>query len=512
MQNSTLLVAVSATCNPRGTWHRYAISVDTTGNAWLDFPNVGFNSKWITITGNMFPNVMGGASGAVVYVIDYAGIMSGSGATYVQFSEPGSFTLCPAITYDTAQQNMFLVDVHSSSSGRLHLWKIQGSVNAPVISSVGYPASAMSWQSSGPGFGADFASQLGTNNKIDAGDDRIHRLVYRNNSLWCAHTVFLPSGSTANHCSIMWWQIDTLAVPIQNGLIDDPLSPGFFVYPSIAVNAHDDALIGFGYLNKFTHPSCAYSLRMHTDPLDSMSTPVIFRHGLATYYETFGTGRNRWGDYSATCVDPRNNTDFWTLQESSFIGSSPNWDTWWAHIAVPSGGLKLAASTDTLNINVNDTIMHPGTPQCGSTLTWNLDGGISVPGSGTNTQIVQWATVGWKVVTLTDSIAGSLIIYTDSILVRDAAGVNSVGGKSERVQIIPNPNTGAFDILFKEQYTGLVTIKLYNAQGSVVYSNDFNGTHNNKVSIETSHLSQGIYLVNIIINSEVITEQIAISN
>ena len=43
--------------------------------------------------------------------------------------------------------------------------------------------------------------------------------------------------------------------------------------------------------------------------------------------------RNRWGDYSATAVDPVNDLDFWTLQE--FASAIPDdWGTWWGRIVV----------------------------------------------------------------------------------------------------------------------------------------------------------------------------------
>ncbi len=73
-------------------------------------------------------------------------------------------------------------------------------------------------------------------------------------------------------------------------------------------------------------------MRLGTDPVDSIRPVKILRHGLAGYYETFGGSRNRWGDYSGASVNPRNDTDFWTIQESSIAGAAPNWDTWWANV------------------------------------------------------------------------------------------------------------------------------------------------------------------------------------
>jgi hypothetical protein len=83
--NSTILIAVSATNDPTGIWHMYAIAVDPTGTSWMDFPNLGYNNKWICVTGNMFPNSTGGASGCLSFCLfDYASIMAGTSAPSFQ--------------------------------------------------------------------------------------------------------------------------------------------------------------------------------------------------------------------------------------------------------------------------------------------------------------------------------------------------------------------------------------------------------------------------------------------
>jgi ribosomal protein S20 len=55
---SATLLAVSQTGDPTGLWHRYSIDADSTatagGGSWADFPSVGFNMNWITISINRF--------------------------------------------------------------------------------------------------------------------------------------------------------------------------------------------------------------------------------------------------------------------------------------------------------------------------------------------------------------------------------------------------------------------------------------------------------------------------
>jgi hypothetical protein len=72
------------------------------------------------------------------------------------------------------------------------------------------------------------------------------------------------------------------------------------------------------------------------------------------YYATFGGTLNRWGDYSATVVDPINDLDFWTLQEyasSQDLCSTPSstctggWGTWWANVVAPPSKKKFVQVT-----------------------------------------------------------------------------------------------------------------------------------------------------------------------
>ncbi len=418
--SSTILVAVSVTNDPTGAWNTYAIPVDPTGAAWLDFPNVGFNKYWVAIAGNMFPNTGGGAAGARLYILNYASLMAGTAITPVVVPEPASFSICPAQTFDTTETSLYAVESWQGSSGQLRLWKISGPVGSPALTSVGYPATTMHWHGSGPGGGGDFATQLGTTNKVDAGDDRFTSLVYKNGKLWCTHTVFLPDPGTASRSSVMWWQIDTLANPVQIGLINDPVTPSFFVYSSISVNDSNDALIGMGYLNATMHPSCAYALHMHTDLADSTRPPHIFRHGTAAYYTTFGGAKNRWGDFSQTCLDPRNNMDFWTLQEASnSAGTTANWDTWWANYQFCP---KPHAPT----------ITYSGAPCAGDTANYIID---SIPGATSYVWYV--AGGGWTGASTTTTINATAGTGTGTIVV---LAYNSCGeGEATTLSVAPVP-------------------------------------------------------------------------
>ena len=68
-----------------------------------------------------------------------------------------------------------------------------------------------------------------------------------------------------------------------------------------------------------------------------MDPITTIKAGEDSYVKDFGSGRVRWGDYSATVVDPADDTTFWTIQEYAETDVGPlesddRWGTWWAKL------------------------------------------------------------------------------------------------------------------------------------------------------------------------------------
>ena len=97
--------------------------------------------------------------------------------------------------------------------------------------------------------------QLGTPVKIDSGDSRLQNVVQRNGKLWTTHTVFLGSGTRA---AVQWWQLSTNGVVLQVGRIDDASGNNNFAYPTLAVNANEDMLIGYSRFSATQFLECPW--------------------------------------------------------------------------------------------------------------------------------------------------------------------------------------------------------------------------------------------------------------
>jgi hypothetical protein len=334
---SAILIGVSQSGDPAGNWNLYQVAADAQGTLWADFPSLGFNGKWIVVQANMFTVSGNSFAHSNIWAFDKANLYAGGSGAYTLLQSTTGFTQSPAATYDNSLGTEYLLENWNGGAGELRLSQITGAVGSETLTEgIAYPAASAQWQDAAPT--TNFAPQLGSSEGIDTDDDRILNCVYRNSSLWAAHTVYLPASGTVTRSAAQWWQIDmaagALGRVLQFSRIDDPAGATFYAYPSIAVNKNNDALIGYSRFSASQYASAAYSLRMASDPASTTEGDALLMAGEAPYYQDFGTGDNRWGDYSNTVVDPVNDTDFWTIQE--YASFSNNWGTWWGKLAMAS--------------------------------------------------------------------------------------------------------------------------------------------------------------------------------
>ena len=361
VSSSALLVGVSQTSDPTGNWYLYRLDADPADLLWADFPSVGFNRDWIVVQVNMYEHCgesscsdtidndgdgktdeSGPFNRSQIYAFDRRDLHVGAPARFTFFSQSSiGGTQVPAATYDSSLPEAFLLQNWNSSfqgSGFLRLYRISGPLGSETLTPIAFPSTPNPWDFGPPG-DADFAPQLGSVRKIDTGDPRMHSVVYRNGTIWGAQMVYLPAGGAPTRTAVQWWQLTTDGSVLQRGRIDDPSGGSFVAYPSIAVNRNNDALIGYSRFSAAQYASGNYAFRAAGDPPGTVQSDVALKAGEAPYYKVF-RDQNRWGDYSATVVDPINDVDMWTIQEYAATpqAGSDRWGTWWGRIVPTSAG------------------------------------------------------------------------------------------------------------------------------------------------------------------------------
>jgi hypothetical protein len=106
-----------------------------------------------------------------------------------------------------------------------------------------------------------------------------------------------------------------------------------FAYPSLAVNGLGDVAIGFTGSSARDYLT-AYATGWKGSSTDPQGIAPL-KAGLSPFERLDGSQAG-WGATSATCVDPSDDTTFWTVQEYAEERGTTSgiFGTWWAHLDV----------------------------------------------------------------------------------------------------------------------------------------------------------------------------------
>ena len=324
---------------------------------------LGFNKDWIVVSMNMFTITGDTFQRGQVYAFDKANLYANSSAGMTVFTTstiPGS--LQPAATYDNSTATLFFVRNSSSAGGTIRKSTLTGSPPAtPTLATDTASVSSTLGAWSSPS--GNFLPQSGTAALIDVGDARMQNVFVRKvgttTSIWCAQTIALPSGGAPTHAAAQWWQLNgnsaSITTVLQQGRVEDSTATQanggkHYAYPSLAVNQLGDMVIGYSRFQSTASPAAAYAFRAVGDAAGTTRDDTTLKAGEGAYDKDFGGGKNRWGDYSNTLVDPINDRDFWTVQEYAAAPSgsgtdSGRWGVWWGLVPAPAGTLQFSAAT-----------------------------------------------------------------------------------------------------------------------------------------------------------------------
>ena len=144
------------------------------------------------------------------------------------------------------------------------------------------------------------------------------------------------------HTAVQWVELDTNGDFVQGGRIDEPIANPWngghsYAFASIAVNSRHDVLVGFSEFQSGDFVDAGYAFRAGTDPPNTLRAPITLKQGQGPYVKRRETGRNRWGDYSSSSVDPSDDLSLWTLQEYTRVPvgkgeQSGRWGVWWGRV------------------------------------------------------------------------------------------------------------------------------------------------------------------------------------
>lgn len=331
---SSVMIAVSEPENAAGVWQRQKLAADPSGELWADYPSIGTSPRYLAVQLNLYrvaDNSFGRSDLYLFDKLDLAG--GGSGEPTVLSDSTLDSAQVPASVLE-GDDTLFLVrSIEQPIGGKkcLEILRVEGARGSERLVQVARPCVDEDiWQWAPPNED-DLGPQLGSSARVQLGDDRIQTAVRRGDRLYVTQTVFLPGAGPASRAAVQWWVLSTNGDFLERGILDDPTGSTMRAYPSLGVNAHGDMVLGYSLFSAHEYASAAYSSRLAGD--SAFGAEVILKAGEAPYLRRVGSW-NRWGDFSSTVVDPRNESDLWTFQPyaATAVDGLDRFGTWWGRI------------------------------------------------------------------------------------------------------------------------------------------------------------------------------------
>lgn len=303
--DNNFLLAVSNSSDPTVGWTGFALDSDPLNQRWADFTTLGFDKDGIYISASMFPIFDFGDSSlrTTIVALPKGDLLAttptvANGKIFQSLAlDATGFTVQPVVDLDNTGLPTPLLSALDTSAGLFKRSNITGNINSPVLDTSDGLISVAT-------FGSPFSGvQPAPGAFIDTGDNRFSsNLILQNGTIWGVQTV-------GNERSVLrWFQIDANTnTLLQEGLITDGKSD--FYFGSIAVNEFNDVVIGFSGSSESQFIS-SYAVFGETNSgVTTFGNPLLLKAGVGNYFD------GRWGDYSATVLDPTDPFSFWTFQE-----------------------------------------------------------------------------------------------------------------------------------------------------------------------------------------------------
>jgi hypothetical protein len=375
--NNKIVVAVSSgpTIVSSASFTFYSFSIGTPAPAdatsFCDYPSLGVDANAIYTGCNMFSGA--GAfrwtsafvirkssvlSGGPIVVTGFANITGGCGVTTACGTAPctvnaGPYSPRGVDNDDPLATEGYFIGGDICFLSRMEVRRVSSPGGTPTLSSniamtIPTTTNLLRQQASG------------STTPIDPSDLRSFMASIHKNkltgvsSLWTAQSVETTpacvgsestSTTTTRRIGARWHEIGNLTTSptlsqagtlctTTTGAMSTNSQRGF-IYPTVVETGQGHMALSASHAAAAEFAGIAAAGRLRTDPAAGTRAPeTIVQTGLAAYTLTDAGGRNRWGDYSFTDVDPNDDQTVWTFQEYADLTSTCPFGSCWSVRAV----------------------------------------------------------------------------------------------------------------------------------------------------------------------------------
>lgn len=343
-----VLIAVSAAGNETITggtvWTFYQFQGDAA--LFTDYQSFGVDSSALYIGGDMFTTA-GTFSNTKAWVLPKAPLLTASPATVWAFSNllvanAGPFAPRGVDNYQVAATTEgYFIGVDNALFNRLALRRVTnpGSLGpAPTLSANIFITTPLT--TAFPLTVNHLGDTGGAAGNLDGLDDRLFYAHLRNGRLWTSHSVGVNNTGVANDVTpgnnnrnaVRWYELQNIASPgtpgvLQSGTLfdnsatNDANQRNYWI-PAILVSGQGHAALGCSIAGTNERVNAFTTGRLVGDTLGTLrngpgGAAIPGYTASSTAYNPPGDPgpTRRWGDYSNTSLDPKDDMTMWTFQE-----------------------------------------------------------------------------------------------------------------------------------------------------------------------------------------------------
>ena len=314
-QNSILL-AVSSDANPTSGFTTLSfLSANSTSAA--DYPTLGVNNAAVTIGTNDFSTTAGTYIASSLYSIPKSSLTAPTPALtgMASFTQSNQVGFTPEGVTNTAgtgtSTSVLSTGVNSAGTQLVYALSTVAGANTAGATL------ALTQTYNQPFSNSLIAPTQPGGTTYDSGGTRIGSGAYQSGSnIYFANTV-----SNGSVDEIAWNVLNATTSSLSTGLIG--ISGLDLTYGSISANANGTFVVTFNGSGTSQNITDYYVIC--SSVTNTCGTPQVACTSPANNYNLVAGGRNRWGDYSWTTVDPNNPNNFWLFQE--YASSNSSWAT-----------------------------------------------------------------------------------------------------------------------------------------------------------------------------------------
>jgi hypothetical protein len=325
LARSSIILAVSTTSDPTGTFCRYRLGDPTQETFLQDFPLIGVSDDKVVVSylGFAFPADTGPFVGVGYYVLNKAQLAACAGSLSVHRVPPDPTRNVSHPSHAQTSTSSVYLASRAPNGDSLRVFVVSGIPGVTAVTETPITLAIRPWLQ------PPDAQQPDSPVLLDTQSARVHSPVWQSHSLWVTgHEGCVPPGDATVRSCLRLIEVRTDTSTLRQDMTFAGAPGEYFYFPALRPDASDNLHVVFNSSSATAFASVRISGRLDGDPLNTLQPSAVIRAGGGA--QTNATGR--MGDYSGAALDPSDTSKVWVIGEYIRTTNNADWGTFVAQL------------------------------------------------------------------------------------------------------------------------------------------------------------------------------------